>query len=437
MSKFKFIMAGDPQYPWTLNDDKAHNMGSSGNWHGMNPTAESYGDDADKLAEMQVKSMNTLLNLESGSGAPIKGVMFNGDLVNVNGYKTLEKNTELGAFKSYYGDLAMNMYCGLGNHDYCDNVDDVCDTYENRGATSMLEYIIKNCETNNIWNTDYKKVEDSDRGVLRTTYSGSFSYSFNIEHVHFVQLHYFPGYTKSWENFRTDRVRRYVINITDCYDWLEKDLAKAHSEGRAIIVAHHFIKGDYARYTELFKKYGVSAIFIGHNHTSFGRTSDNANIPVFYCGSTSQSNYILLEIDGSRLTATAISSVTGGCQKIENAPVETIDLIVGDYQSTANSEGFVKLVSGGGYTVKFTLKYTLNGIEETENTGRMLAGSSKEYTLPAGATDFKLSCLAWNGSSWKDKFDTYRSDIPFNCTYRTYGALPNPKMEITKDYRSS
>lgn len=98
-----------------------------------------------------------------------------------------------------------------------------------------------------------------------------------------------------------------------------------------------------------------------------------------------------------------------------------------------NPAGYVKFKSGGGYTVEFTLKYRLGDVEIIKQTGRMLSGSNKEYDLPAGASEYEVSCRAWNGSSWKDKFDTYRSDTPFNCTFRTYGALPNPKMEIIKD----
>lgn len=429
MSKFKFIMAADPQYPWTLQDDRELQKGKAGSWHGLNPVAESYKDNADELAEMQVKSINALINSESASKSPIRGVMFNGDLVNYNGWTGAYSTTELAHFEDYYKKISVPIYCGLGNHDYEMNVDD---TLENRGATYMLEYLIENCQANCVQSIDYKKVDDYDFPALRTTYTGSFSYSFDIENVHFVQLHYYPGYTKSWSNYRSDRARRYDINITKCDDWLKKDLEKAHADKKIIIVAYHQSIDDSSKYYSWFKEYGVSAVFVGHSHTSFGLC--NEDIPKFYCGSTSQSNYILLEFEGNKLTATAISSINGDCKKIETAKTESIDLIAGEYTPANNPEGFVKFKSGGGYTVKFTLRYKeSNGYAKPIETGRMLAGSDKEYTLPAGASEYEVTCLAWNGSSWKDKFDTYRSDTPFNCTFRTYGALPNPKMEIIKD----
>lgn len=90
--------------------------------------------------------------------------------------------------------------------------------------------------------------------------------------------------------------------------------------------------------------------------------------------------------------------------------------------------------SGGGYTVEFFLKYTNSDRKLVEiETGRMLLGNKKTYDLPAGASDYEVSCCAWNGSKWKDAFYTEKSETPFNCTFRTYGALPNPKMEKIED----
>lgn len=114
-----------------------------------------------------------------------------------------------------------------------------------------------------------------------------------------------------------------------------------------------------------------------------------------------------------------------------------IDLNVTPHQYFAlnnqNPAGFVKFQSAGAYTVEFTLKYKENDKIVEKKTGRMLLGEEKNYDLPSGASEYEVSCLVWNGSSWKDKFDKYTSDVPFNCTFRTYGALPNSKMEMVYD----
>lgn len=431
MSKFKFIMAADPQYPWTLQDDKELQKGKAGSWHGLNPVAEDYKDDADELAKMQVKSINALINSESASESPIRGVMFNGDLVNYNHWTGAYSSTHLAHFENNYEKIKVPIYCGLGNHDYEMNVDD---TLENRGATSMVEYVINNCSENEIDNCDYRKMEDYTFPSLRTVYTGSFSYSFDIENVHFIQLHNYPGYTRSWGNFRGDRAREVDVNVTDCFDWLENDLRTARAAGKAIIVAHHYRGDFYERYVDLFNKYKVSAVFIGHSHTNYGKASiAGSSIPLFYCGSTSQSNYILMECDDDKARVRGISSIKGEYGFIDNA-VETFELItVSEENEAVNPAGYVNLFSEGGYTVEFTLKYTVNGRQSTINTGRMLLGNKKTYDLPAGASNYEISCRAWNGVKWKSPFFTDDSDTPFNCTYRTYGALPNPKMEVIKD----
>ena len=432
MSKFGFIMAADPQYPWTLKDDKEHKMGTSGSWYQTNPTADSYADDADTLAEKQVESINRLVDARVSSDFPIRGLMFNGDIINVNGYKFLKKNTELGHFEKYYEKLKVPFYFGLGNHDYVDNLGK---TGKNVGSTAVINYLLRTCLERKIYNVDCEQTSSSV--PRRTFFNGSFSYSFDVGHVHFVQLHNYPGYKKIWSGFSIKGLRNYYVCNKNCYDWLAKDLAAAYEAGKAIIVCFHIYKDksqiDDSRYIDLFNLYKVSAIFVGHNHTSYGKISGYFDIPTFYCGSTSQSNYILLEIEDEKLTAIAYSSLDGECQKINAAQPECVELKRKDNAPEGTPAGFVKFESRGGYTVEFTLRYKSNGHDIEIKTGRLMLLEDAEYDLPAGATDYEVSCMAWNGLSWKDKFDTYKSDTPFNCTFRTYGALPNPKMEVIKD----
>lgn len=433
MSRFKFIMAADPQYEWGPNDDK--NMSLGGTWKGLPGISEkncSYYSNYETLAEKQVESMNKLI----AANPDIAGVMFNGDLVDFNEWKPAIKDMDLAGFKKIYEKIQKPMYCGLGNHDYYFNVDD---TYQNIGATSMIEYVIENCKKNEISNIDYRKMEDYTFPSLRTVYTGSFSFSFDIGNVHFIQLHYYPGYTNKWGDFRADRARKIEVNVTDCYDWLEYDLKTARATGKAIIVGHHYYDYDdsYERYVELFDKYKVSAIFVGHRHKYYGKVSiPHSNIPMFYCGSTSQANYILMEFDDKEVTVRGVSSLDGNCNYIEEA-TDKFELITAeenyDVENPENLAGYVDFFSEGGYTVEFTLKYKVDGRQYEFETGRMRLGNKKTYDLPAGAYEYEVSCRAWNGSKWKAPFFTQDSDTPFNCTFRTYGTLPNPKMEIIKE----
>ena len=142
----------------------------------------------------------------------------------------------------------------------------------------------------------------------------------------------------------------------------------------------------------------------------------------------------LIEVDSEtcKLKVQGVSSLDGNIEYVTEVAEIALNTETGTGE-IINPPGFVTFFSEGGYTVEFTLKYKENGTTVEKKTGRMLLGNKTTYDLPAGASDYEVSCLAWNGSSWKEKFDTYKSDTPFNCTFRTYGALPNPKMEIIYD----
>ena len=91
-------------------------------------------------------------------------------------------------------------------------------------------------------------------------------------------------------------------------NWLENDLAAARNAGKAIILNYHdsdqhwpdrYSASDFAARTEEFKRllttYNVGAVFCGHYHCSVGESPRGGNlsayrdVPLFYCGSASQS----------------------------------------------------------------------------------------------------------------------------------------------------
>lgn len=441
MSKFKFIMAADPQYEWGPDKDDSVGMGSGGEWKGLpGITKENcwYYSDYSVLAKKQVESMNKLI----AANPDIVGVMFNGDLVDYNEWKSVAEDMDLDGFKEIYSKIQKPMYCGLGNHDYDMNVDDSGDQLP---PSDMVDFLISNIEANNVTNKDFLCVDSYEGASLCRTITGSLSYSFDIYNVHFVQLNNYPGFTVDWSSYISRYARRYRVTIKDCYDWLKADLNKARNEGKAIIVCQHQLWFDSdnqnivsirEKYINLYNEYGVSAVFVGHEHKYFGavRNYKNLKCPAFYCGATSQCNYILIEVDSEtcKLKVQGVSSLDGNIEYVTEVAEIALNTETGTGE-IINPPGFVTFFSEGGYTVEFTLKYKENGTTVEKKTGRMLLGNKTTYDLPAGASDYEVSCLAWNGSSWKEKFDTYKSDTPFNCTFRTYGALPNPKMEIIYD----
>lgn len=318
-SVWKYIMAADAQYGWVTSEDYKNKMASGGEWADKYPKNSDcdYIDDTDKLAQKQVESMNALIEKQD----TIKGVMINGDLVNVNGWNVSHSATQLGHFEKYYNEIKRPLYCGLGNHDYGYNIDK---TYHNVGANSMVEYIISMYKERGIYNFDCQ--EDRTNG---TKYSGSLSYAYDIGNVHIVQLNYYPDYTIEWNGGGK------TVSITNCKEWLKADLKTAYDQGKIILVCmHHFnLKDDKNEkkdntYKEILTKYGVSAIFVGHFHKAFGKKVETGiSIPVFYCGSTSQSTYLMIKIHEPQrlMVVRGVSSRKGVAEEIKGC-VTTVKL---------------------------------------------------------------------------------------------------------------
>ncbi|WP_139559147.1 metallophosphoesterase family protein [Methylotetracoccus oryzae] len=180
------------------------------------------------------------------------------------------------------GLLNSNLYVGLGNHDYDDNVKDVYSFYGrecwaiyiNDCATDMMEYMVDQVRTLNPARFDYASRLTSTAGTRR---AGSFAYSWDIGNVHFVQLNNYPGYTARWRYQTPSSSGQYYV--TPSHTWLRNDLLGARALGQKVIINLHdwgtarsdteFM--DIVNNTSL---YGVSAIYSGHLHRSAGRVQD-------------------------------------------------------------------------------------------------------------------------------------------------------------------
>ena len=83
----------------------------------------------------------------------------------------------------------------------------------------------------------------------------SHAYSWDIQHIHFVQLHNYPNYEEK------------SIGIRSAIPWLKKDLAKARENNKVIILNMHQPGMDLQEELEEFQ---ISANFIGHIHSRIG-----------------------------------------------------------------------------------------------------------------------------------------------------------------------
>ncbi|WP_428666194.1 metallophosphoesterase [Runella sp.] len=430
---FHMIVASDTQYPWFQNIVKEPNDV----------------DKAKRLSEQYNQEFLKTMNELTSQLGNVKGVIFNGDLTNF-GHKW-----QLDRFKEIYSGLKAPMHVSLGNHDYANNVDD---TYENAAANTMVEYMTEQLKAKNYPNSDYK-VRDFFEGTLVTEISGSLSYSWDEGNVHFVQLQYYPLYEREWSNYVTiGAAKRKTVKITNSFQWLAADLAKARNAGKAIIVLFHdpyehwsdlYIKGSKTEgatlkkrddadaksteLTNLLKTYQVSAVFGGHVHENHGlatRDYRNSGVPLFYSGSADYNHYLLTKFDKNKMTVEKVTSADGVVKR-EN---------IGEYPlftpkpstpvAVPKEDGYVTFFNEGGYVARYFLHYfqVVNGVKLpfVKATDNLSLGNKVTFPIPSDATDIMVTGQCDTVVKWADIFSQKYTAAPKVCI-KTYGTFVAPK----------
>src|SRR5581483_11558281 len=200
---FSVLISSDPQYPW---------------YDGVLPpgltTDDQINSNSDRQIRQKYESMNLLTQQRKDSGSPfqVEGVLINGDLT------AFGHDWQKSQYDATVALLTPKYYPGLGNHDYANNVDD---SYNNNCASRMVDYMYGWLKANSgILNYDFSERSYYKFPELRTDYSGSLSYSFNIGNVHFVQLQNFPSYTDDWNSWNFGAARRDFYYIKPSFYWL-------------------------------------------------------------------------------------------------------------------------------------------------------------------------------------------------------------------------
>lgn len=422
-TSFCMLISSDPQYPW---------------YDGVLPdgltTEEEIKENSNRQILQKYASMNQLAQQrrEDGSPFPVEGVQINGDLTAFGHDWQFDECTK------QLATLQVKYFPGLGNHDYQNNVDD---TYNNNAASRMVDFMYYWLKNNaGILSYDFSEKSYYKFPELRTDYTGSLAYSYNIGKVHFVQLQNFPSYMDDWNTWNLGAARRDFYYIRKSFYWLKNDLAIARNRGDIIIVSLHdyhdnFVE-DLGEFNKLLKHYGVSAVFAGHIHPDCGYISNipDSTIPYFRSGSASYQDYLGADIDVASKTMRVFKLAcpydgdygpTG-----DQWSVVLDDTIPNPPLPVPPLQGFVTFFNEGGFEAKFELQYTaVSGDRIIEQTGTMLLGNKKTYQIPPDATDVWLIAkentgLVWEG--WRTVFDL-RYPSPPNLCYKLYGTTLNPK----------
>ncbi|MGD6836565.1 metallophosphoesterase [Bacillus thuringiensis] len=290
------VITSDPQYPWTdCTDCKRQDGGICtsclnrfGCKSGVPPCSdpnclESDGTKKNRstnLIKEQYDNINSYTDKVTNAA-----VIINGDMTAYgHAWQWSEIQRLLRMLKRRY-------YYGLGNHDIENNKNDC--SLDGCFRNSM-RYFIKHVEDNKIPSSDRDYILSSATGGGRHT--GSFAYVVNFGTICSIQLNYYPT-----------MVTESSVSLSDNYtirpniDWLKNKLAMAKSMGQIILVHVHQVDKLTGEYINLFKTYGVAAIFGGHYHQEAGYKGSTNGIPTFLSGSASQKTYLILEQFSDRL----------------------------------------------------------------------------------------------------------------------------------------
>lgn len=291
------IFTSDPQFPWTENSD--------------NGTDESTSDRDRRshwLIDSQYSDVANFRYNFSRDPAHIP-VMINGDMT-AFGHGKERATTQAILDKQLGGAYDY----GLGNHDYENNINDCSFPENNCAAGSIIG--LKERYWGKLDTFDLKARSEGRTKV----YYGSLAYSRSMGDVHLVQLNNEPTYSVNFSSgFPLNKVN---FEIGDALDWLERDLRQARNEGKIIVLNMHKPdgwKGDdrqIERFRAMIQRYGVTAVFAGHQHSRAGeyygwnRQEYFGDVPVFLSGGASNQTYLIASFAQDRKALT-IHQVNG------------------------------------------------------------------------------------------------------------------------------
>lgn len=272
------VVTSDPQYPWTDETDRG---GDTDNAR------------AEALVREQYQSIVRFREAHPFQRIP---VVVNGDLTSHGFVWEHQKMDELLRI------LGDNVYLGLGNHDYQNNLSNNVPCRILTCAMESLDLLSTHVRghqmKNRVLGVD-QRTYDAGGGAIGK--QGSWAYGFIADgwnRVVNVQLNNAPTYSADIYS------ARYEYHVTPSVPWLAEKLPAWDQPSTADFVLLHAHKPSYwtnppsAELVELIGKHRVKAVFAGHFHRDMGVDffpSFWGLVPVFNSGSASQRTYLIVE----------------------------------------------------------------------------------------------------------------------------------------------
>ena len=304
---FTLLISSDGQYPWS-------------------PSARSQEELLEKGEQtnrQQIQAMNTITSMQTWPDtttvpeelrgqriAQPKGVIFNGDLTafwhDWQAEKYMDMYHRNDDDPNNLKNLKLDVYPGLGNHDYANNAGDCwwkrnieyLPLGPNGCAKNAADYIKKTLSCNLVSNFPSSSILAFDENSL--------AYAWAIGGYYFIQLQNYPTYTYD------------EIGISSSIQWLQGELSRANSAGYRIVLLMHdygdHMPKDDPEFLSAIAGKNIVALFSGHIHNSYGYTGHvpgYPDIPTFRSGSAQYNTFLLTEFGRESMTVAVISSQNG------------------------------------------------------------------------------------------------------------------------------
>ncbi|MBU9824512.1 metallophosphoesterase, partial [Rahnella perminowiae] len=369
------------------------------------------GVDQEEQAKPAIYNQYQVLNsLKSTYGDAFKGTIINGDITDFG------HDWQWSEMKKALGTLNHDYWYGLGNHDYENNVNDC---FTNNCAVRSIRELTNNLKSRkNINAIDYNVISGYSFPSLSTNYIGSFSYSFDMSGIRFIQLNNYAEYTKKFSGFSMKDARKYTVKVTPSVDWLEQQLADARKQGKAVILLSHIKNMGEAnsRLQQMTAKnsdYDITAIFNGHTHEmSVGDYYANS-------GATFKETFLLVEVNNLKreLSIYEVSDNDLKTKKLE----ATIPLKLSVVDKTIKENAFrVTLKNGGGYIGVYKVKYVREDGSNATIDHRLALGNTVTVEVPRGAKNVQVIGKTKTGRSlYNVSLNDYK-----NVCIKSWGTLP-------------
>lgn len=247
----------------------------------------------------------------------------------------------INAIRKFHNDISVNIgkpgVTVLGNHDY----QIARDVNAIRSLQYLRERMLILSRTMNIRSLDFVSTPTLEGSLgLKLKYSrGSLSYSFEIEGIVFIVLHWaYEDYTVDPPNInyvncatgnpfvRTiigrdplSRAHFHQVDITNATAWMLREVSSAALEGKKIVLVPHGSGGllEFVDKSPLVKQIltsaPIAAVINGHTHDAYGLEKywklGEKKIPVYYVGSSSYQKLSMFDFYPERET-TDVTKIT-------------------------------------------------------------------------------------------------------------------------------